>query len=80
MRKQYSWRLIGFGKYERIETEIKEPRPAGFYWVKYSGCNGWTVAEWHGKDGYWSALHDSAFLRDHNFDMIHEQPIEKPMY
>lgn len=77
-RKMYTWRLIGFGKYERIETEIKEPRPNGFYWVKYLESNGWTVAEWHGD--HWSCLHDSGFLKDYNFDIIHEVPIEKPMY
>lgn len=74
MRKLYSYRLIGFGKYERIETEIKEPRPKGFYWVMYSGRL--TVGEWHGD--HWSCMNDSASLKDYNFEMIYETPIQEP--
>lgn len=64
----------GFGKYERVETEIKGPRPKGFYWVKYS--DQWTIGEWHGD--HWSCLNDSVSLKDYNFEIIYETPIEKP--
>jgi hypothetical protein len=76
MRKKYTFRLVGFGKYERIETEIKGPRPAGFYWVKYNGNNDWIIAEWTGE--IWFCINDSASLKDFNFDMIYEYPIEPP--
>lgn len=76
MRIKYEWQGIGFGKTKLIETGIKEPRPEGFYPVKYQGQ--WTLAEWC-KDG-WVFIGDISFRGDEHFDMIHEEKIELPNY
>lgn len=78
MRYRYSFKLIGFGKYERVKEEIKEPRSPGSYWVKYLDSEAWTVAEWDGSN--WHALHDSASLKDYNFELIHEEKVIPPQY
>jgi hypothetical protein len=76
MRYKYSFNLIGFGKYEQVATEVKEPRPEGFYWVRYEGS--WSIAEYH--DGQWVFLHDIGLMKDSSFDKIHEERIEEPGY
>jgi hypothetical protein len=76
MRYKHEFKLVGFGKYEILKTEIKEPRPEGFYWVKYYGQ--WMIAEWH--ECKWIFLGDIGMYTDDSFDKIHEAKIEKPMY
>lgn len=58
MRYKYSWELIGFGKYQEVKTEIKEPRENGFYYVRYQGR--WMVAEWCSQG--WTFLADTSFV------------------
>lgn len=74
MRYKYSFKLIGFGKYERVSEEIKEPRPDGFYWVKEHGK--WFIAEWF--DGKWCFLGDIGLMKDSNFEIIYEERIAEP--
>jgi len=76
MRLKYSFKLIGFGKYEMVTTEIKEPRQDGFYWVKDSGR--WTIAEYF--KGKWMFLGDIGLMKDEHFEKIHEIRIEEPGY
>jgi hypothetical protein len=76
MRYKYSFKLIGFGKYEQVKEEIKEPRPNGYYWVKYQGQ--WLIAEY--ADRMWIFLGDIGLMLDYHFDKIHEVKIEEPSY
>lgn len=75
MRYKYIFKLIGFGKYEEIKEEIKEPRPFGFYWVKANGQ--WTIVEWC--EAGWIYLGDIGLMKDEYFDKIYEFKIEEPM-
>lgn len=76
MRYKYTFKLVGFGKYEEIKEEIKEPREVGFYWVKFEGK--WTIAEWLGER--WYFLGDIGAMKDSFFDKIHEEILKEPVY
>lgn len=73
-RFKYTWRLIGFGKYKEVKTEIKEPRENGYYWVRYN--HKWVILEWY--DSYW--INGNEFLNDYDFDKIHEEKLSEPFY
>ena len=79
-RISYSWKLVGFGKYEEVKTEIMDPREPGFYWVKYQGQ--WMIAEWIEslQSKKWFFLGDIGGMKDEHFDKIHEEKIESPWY
>jgi len=76
MRYKTLFKLIGFGKYERIKEPIEGERVDGYYWVRQN--NAWQIAEYFQKK--WVFLGDIGVMKDEHFSDIFEERIEEPPY